>query len=195
MWLLLGFERPRKGAVYYDGKDMSTLDLSSLRRNIGVVMQDGKLFAGDIYQNIALCAPGLTMEEAWAAAEMAGIADEIRQMPMGMQTLVSEGAGGVSGGQRQRILIARAIAPRPKILFFDEATSALDNLTQKQVSQSLDRLNCTRVVVAHRLSTIRQATRILVLKDGKIMEDGGYEELIRRGGTFARLVERQQAVQ
>ena len=126
-------------------------------------MQNDKLFQGDIFSNIAITCPTLTLDEAWEAAEMAGIADDIRAMPMGMHTLISEGSGGVSGGQRQRLLIARAIASRPKILMFDEATSALDNLTQKIVSDSLERLKCTRVVVAHRLSTIRNCDRIIVL--------------------------------
>ncbi len=190
--LLLGFEKPQKGAIYYDGRDMSQLDLRSLRRRIGVVMQDGKLFQGDIYSNITITAPQLTLQEAWEAAELAGIAEDIRQMPMGMHTVISEGTGGISGGQRQRLMIARAIAPKPKVLMFDEATSALDNLTQKKVSQSLDGLKCTRVVIAHRLSTIRNCDRILVLDGGKIIEDGTYDELIAQNGFFAELVARQQ---
>ena len=155
--LLLGFETPNKGAVYYDNKDLSTLDLKSLRRNIGVVMQNGRLMQGDIYSNIVVAAPWLTLDDAWEAAEIAGIADDIRAMPMGMHTLISEGSGGISGGQRQRLMIARAIAPKPKIIMLDEATSALDNITQKHVSQSLDALKCTRIVIAHRLSTIKQS--------------------------------------
>ncbi|MGN0996046.1 MAG: NHLP bacteriocin export ABC transporter permease/ATPase subunit [Candidatus Ventricola sp.] len=192
MRLLLGFEKPQKGAIYYDGKDLNTLDSKSLRRRIGVVMQSGKLFQGDIYSNITISAPWLTLDDAWAAAEMAGIAEDIRRMPMGMHTLISEGGGGISGGQRQRLMIARAIAPKPKILMFDEATSALDNITQKTVSQSLDQLKCTRIVIAHRLSTIRHCDRILVLNEGRIVEDGAYDELIGRGGFFAELVVRQQ---
>ncbi|MCI5730296.1 MAG: NHLP bacteriocin export ABC transporter permease/ATPase subunit [Eubacterium sp.] len=192
MRLMLGFETPDKGAVYYDGKDLSTLDLKSLRKKIGVVMQDGKLFQGDIYSNIVISAPWLTLDDAWEAAELAGIAEDIRRMPMGMQTVISEGTGGVSGGQRQRLMIARAIAPKPKILMFDEATSALDNLTQKKVSDSLDSLQCTRVVIAHRLSTIRQCDRIIVLDKGNIIEDGNYEELIKKNGYFAELVSRQR---
>jgi len=192
MRIMLGFEKPQKGAVYYDGKDLNTIDLKSLRRRIGVVMQNGKLFQGDIFSNITISAPQLTMDEAWAAAEMAGIAEDIRRMPMGMHTIISEGSGGISGGQRQRLMIARAIAPKPRILMFDEATSALDNLTQKTVSDSLARLKCTRIVIAHRLSTIRQCDRIIYLEKGKILEDGKYEELIARGGKFAQLVERQR---
>ncbi len=190
--LLLGFEKPEKGAIYYDGRDMEGLDLPSLRRKIGTVMQDAGLFQGDIYSNIVLTAPELTLDDAWEAAEKAGIADDIRAMPMGMNTMVSEGQGGISGGQRQRLMIARAIAPKPKLLIFDEATSALDNKTQKQVSEALDAMGCTRIVIAHRLSTIRHCDRILVLDGGSIVEDGTYDELIEKGGFFAELVERQR---
>lgn len=192
MRMLMGFETPQKGAIYYDGKDMSTLDLKSLRRKIGVVLQNGKLFQGDIFSNITISAPWLTLDEAWQAAEMSGIADDIRAMPMGMNTIISEGSGGISGGQRQRLMIARAIAPKPRVLMFDEATSALDNITQKQVSDALDKLKCTRIVIAHRLSTIRQCDRIIVLDKGKIAEEGTYDELIAREGFFAGLVERQR---
>ena len=192
MRLLLGFETPEKGAIYYDGRDMSTLDLRSLRRRIGAVTQDGGLFQGDIYSNIVISAPQLGLKEAWEAAELAGIADDIRAMPMGMQTLISEGQGGISGGQKQRLMIARAVAPKPKILMFDEATSALDNRTQKQVSEALDALKCTRIVIAHRLSTIKNCDRILVLDKGKVVEDGSYDELIARNGLFAELVARQR---
>ena len=190
--LMLGFETPEKGAVYYDGKDLSGLDLRSLRRRIGTVTQDGSLFQGDIYSNIVISAPQLTLDDAWAAAELAGIADDIRAMPMGMQTMISEGQGGISGGQKQRLMIARAVAPKPKILIFDEATSALDNRTQKQVSEALDALKCTRIVIAHRLSTIKNCDRILVLDKGQILEDGTYDELIAKNGFFAELVERQR---
>ena len=192
MRILLGFESPQKGAVYYDGRDLKSLDPKSLRRHIGAVMQDGKLFTGDIFSNIVISAPWLTLKDAWEAAETAGIADDIRSMPMGMHTLISEGSGGVSGGQRQRLMIARAIAPKPRLLMFDEATSALDNLTQKQVSEALDRMKCTRIVIAHRLSTIRRCDRIIVLSEGKIAEDGTYEELIAKNGCFAELVARQR---
>ena len=191
MRLMLGFETPDKGAVYYDGKDLSTIDLRSLRKKIGVVVQNGKLFQGDIYSNIIISAPYLSIDDAWEAAELAGIAEDIRRMPMGMHTILSEGSGGVSGGQRQRLLIARAIASKPQILMFDEATSALDNLTQKKVSDSLASLKCTRIVIAHRLSTIKQCDRIIVLDKGKIIEDGTYDVLIKKNGFFAELVARQ----
>lgn len=192
MRILLGFEKPQKGAVYYNGKDLNTIDLKSLRRKIGVVMQNDKLFQGDIYSNIVISAPNLTLDDAWAAAEMAGIEEDIKRMPMGMHTIISEGNGGISGGQRQRLMIARAIAPKPKILMFDEATSALDNITQKIVSDSLEKLKCTRIVIAHRLSTIRACDRILYLEKGKIVEEGTYDELIQKNGRFAELVERQR---
>ncbi len=190
--LLLGFEKPETGAVLYDGRHLDTFDLPSLRRKIGTVTQNAGLFQGDIYSNIVITAPELTLEDAWAAAETAGIADDIRAMPMGMYTLIAEGQGGISGGQRQRIMIARAIAPRPKLLIFDEATSALDNKTQRQVSEALDQMGCTRIVIAHRLSTIRHCDRILVLEGGRIIEDGTYDDLIEKGGSFAELVERQR---
>lgn len=192
MRLLLGFEKPERGAIYYDNKDMKSLDLCSLRRKIGAVTQNGGLFQNDIYSNIVISAPELTLDDAWEAAEIAGIADDIRAMPMGMQTMVSEGQGGISGGQKQRLMIARAVAPKPKLLMFDEATSALDNKTQKQVSAALDRMGCTRIVIAHRLSTIKNCDRILVLDKGRIIEDGSYDELIANGGYFAELVERQR---
>ncbi|MBR6187163.1 MAG: NHLP bacteriocin export ABC transporter permease/ATPase subunit [Clostridia bacterium] len=190
--LLLGFEKPEKGAVYYDGKDLARIDPRSLRRKMGVVTQNGKLFQGDIYSNIVISAPQLTMKGAWEAAEIAGIADDIRDMPMGMQTIISERQGGISGGQKQRLMIARAVAPKLDILIFDEDTSALDNKTQKQVSDALDRLKCTRIVVAHRLSTIRNCDRILMLDKGEIIEDGTYDQIIAQGGFFAQLVERQR---
>lgn len=190
--LLLGFEIPQKGSIFYDKKDIARLNLESLRKKIGVVMQDGKLFLGDIYSNIVITAPELTLDQAWEAAEIAAIADDIRAMPMGMHTVLSEGQGGISGGQRQRLMIARAVASKPKILFFDEATSALDNITQKKVSEAIDSLKCTRILIAHRLSTIQHADRIIYLENGKIIEDGSYEELIAKQGKFTKLVERQR---
>jgi len=190
--LLLGFEKPTRGVVYYDGRNISDVDLRSLRRNIGVVMQDGKLFSGDIYSNITISAPWLSIDEAWEAAEMAGIAADIRKMPMGMHTIISEGSGSISGGQRQRLLIARAIAPKPRVLILDEATSALDNITQAQVSSALDELGCTRILIAHRLSTIRHCDRIVVIDGGKIVENGTYDQLIAADGIFADLVSRQR---
>ena len=192
MRLLLGFEKPERGAIFYDGRNIDQINLKSLRSRIGTVIQGGSLFNDSIYANISISAPGLTMDEAWKAAEIACIADDIREMPMGMHTMISEGQGGVSGGQKQRLMIARAIAPKPSILIFDEATSALDNIAQKKVTEALNELNCTRLVVAHRLSTIRSCNRILYLGDGKILEEGTYDELMEKNGLFADMVARQQ---
>ena len=190
--LLLGFEKPTKGGIYYDGKDINSVDLKSLRKHIGVVTQNGKLFQGDVFSNIVIAAPHLTLKDAWEAAVIAGIADDIRNMPMGMNTLISEGSGGISGGQKQRLMIARAVAPKPRLLIFDEATSALDNITQKKVSEALDGMKCTRIVIAHRLSTIKQCDRIIVFDGGHIVEDGTYDELVDKKGYFADLIERQR---
>ena len=190
--ILLGFETPKSGAVYYDGQDLSELTLSSVRSQMGVVLQNGQLMQGDIFTNI-VGTSALTQDDAWAAAEAAGLADDIRQMPMGMQTVISEGSTNISGGQRQRILIARALAARPAIVVFDEATSALDNRTQSIVTESLDRMRATRLVVAHRLSTIRNADRIIVLDKGQVAESGTFDELVAKGGLFAGLVKRQVA--
>lgn len=191
MRVLLGFERPQSGSVYYDMQDMNGLDLRSLRRRIGVVLQKGKLFSGDIYSNIVICAPWLSVEDAWEAAERAGFAEDIRQMPMGMFTMISEGGGGLSGGQQQRLLIARALAGNPDLLMFDEATSALDNITQEIVVKTLEEMSCTRLVIAHRLSTIRNCSKIIYMHEGKIAEAGTYEELMQLGGRFAEMAERQ----
>ena len=190
--LLLGFESPTSGAVYYDGQDLADLDLPSVRTQMGVVLQNGQLMTGDIYRNI-VGASDLTLDDAWAAAEAAGVADEIREMPMQMQTVVSEGSTNISGGQRQRILIAKALAMKPAIIVCDEATSALDNRTQAIVTESLDRLKATRIVVAHRLSTIRNADRILVIDGGQIAESGSFDELMEKNGVFASFVKRQVA--
>ena len=192
MRLLLGFEKPELGTIYYDGKDIDQIDLTSLRRKIGTVMQNGGLFNDSIYSNIALSSNSLTMDEAWEAAETACIANDIRSMPMGMFTMISEGQGGISGGQKQRIMIARAIAPKPSILIFDEATSALDNIAQKKITEALDSLHCTRIVIAHRLTTIRSCGRILYLGNGRILEEGTYDELMAKNGLFADMVARQQ---
>ncbi|MEM7051280.1 MAG: NHLP bacteriocin export ABC transporter permease/ATPase subunit [Acidobacteriota bacterium] len=188
--LILAFESPQSGSIYFDGQDLSTLAVQSVRRQIGVVLQHGQPMVGDIYSNI-VGSSDLGIQAAWEAAAMAGLAEDIQAMPMGMHTVISEGAGTFSGGQKQRLLIARAVVHRPRILLFDEATSALDNRTQEIVSRSLENLKATRIVVAHRLSTIVNADRIVVIDKGRVVETGTYEELAAAGGVFARLIERQ----
>ncbi|MFZ4625004.1 MAG: NHLP bacteriocin export ABC transporter permease/ATPase subunit [Rhodoferax sp.] len=188
--LLLGFEQPQSGAVYYDGQDLSGLDVRAVRRQMGVVLQNGKLMPGDIFTNIVGAAP-LTLEDAWEAARMAGLEDDIKAMPMGMQTVIAEGAGTISGGQKQRLMVARAIVKKPRILLFDEATSALDNQTQAIVADSLIRLKASRVVIAHRLSTVIKADRIYVIDAGCVVEQGNYDSLMALQGRFAALAQRQ----
>lgn len=190
--MLLGFETPQAGAVYYDGQNLTSLDVREVRRQLGVVLQNGQIMAGDIYTNI-VGSSLLTLGDAWNAAEMAGLDKDVRQMPMGMHTVLSDGGGTLSGGQRQRVLIARALVNRPRILFFDEATSALDNQTQAVVSQSLDNMHATRIVIAHRLSTIMNADRIYVLQGGRVVQSGSYQELMSVEGLFADLARRQMA--
>ena len=188
--MLLGFEQPDSGVVYYDGQDLRSVDLSGIRSQMGVVLQNSRLISGTVFDNIVGSAP-LSMEEAWAAADMAGLSADIKDFPMGMHTVVSEGGGNLSGGQQQRLLIARALVRKPRILFFDEATSALDNRVQEVVSASLERLNATRVVIAHRLSTIRRADRIYVMDKGKVLQTGSFDELTAQPGMFADLMARQ----
>ncbi len=193
MRLLLGFEEPEKGSIYYDGQDLSTLDLREVRRQFGVVLQDSRLMPTDVFRNIVGPWPTLTIDDAWAAAERAGIADDIRKMPMGMHTYISADGGAFSGGQKQRLMIARALVLEPRVLFLDEATSALDNRTQAIVTESMERLQATRIVIAHRLSTIRNADRICVLEGGVIREMGNYDQLMELDGIFADLARRQLA--
>jgi ATP-binding cassette subfamily C protein len=188
--LLLGFESLESGAVFLDGHDLAQLNLPAVRSHMGVVLQDGQLVAGSIFENI-VGSSALTVEDAWRAAAAAALDEDIKAMPMGMHTVLPEGAAGLSGGQKQRLLIARALVHRPRILLFDEATSALDNRTQEIVQESLGRLSATRVVIAHRLSTIRDVDRIYVLEAGRIVESGRYDDLMNRGGAFAALAKRQ----
>lgn len=192
MRLLLGFETPELGSIYYDGSAFDTMNKELVRRQIGVVLQNGALMSGSIFQNI-IGNSELTLDDAWEAARMAGMEEDIKQMPMEMHTVVSEGAGTFSGGQKQRLMIARAIAHKPRILFMDEATSALDNKTQNIVSESLDKLQATRIVIAHRLSTIKNADKIYVMDKGEIVEGGTYEELMKLDGLFSKLAKRQIA--
>lgn len=190
--LLLGFEKPLSGGVYYDGQDLAGLDVQAVRRQLGVVLQNGKLMPGDIFTNIVGSAP-LTHEDAMEAVALAGMEDDIKGMPMGLHTVISEGAGTISGGQKQRLMVARAVVKKPKILLFDEATSALDNHTQAIVASSLNQLKATRVVIAHRLSTVIDADRIFVINAGRVVETGTYEQLMQLNGQFAELARRQIA--
>ena len=189
--LLLGMEQPQKGSVAYDGLALRDLDVASVRRQIGVVMQNGQLLPGTIFSNIVGSLP-LTIDDAWEAARLVGLAQDIKEMPMGMHTIVNDGGTVFSGGQRQRLLIARSLVQRPRIVVFDEATSSLDNETQAIVTETLAAMKATRILVAHRLSTIRHADRILVLENGVIAEEGSYEELMAMKGLFFQLAERQQ---
>ena len=189
--LLLGFERPASGSVSYDGIDLLRRDPRQLRRALGVVMQNAQVMTNSIFRTIIGETPDLSLDDAWAAAEAAAVADEIRAMPMQMQTLLAEG-GSVSGGQRQRIMIARALARKPRILILDEATSALDNASQRSVTETLAKLKeVTKIVIAHRLSTVRAADRIYVLDAGRVAETGTFDELMAKGGLFATLAKRQ----
>ncbi len=190
MRLLLGFEKPESGSIYYDGQDFSSLDLASIRSQIGVVLQNSSLMPASIFDNI-IGSHDLTLEDAWEAAKLAGLDEDIHQMPMKMNTVLSEGGTTLSGGQRQRLMIARAIVHKPRILFFDEATSALDNHTQRIVTESLAQLQATRIVIAHRLSTVEDADKIFVIDKGKIAEQGNYQELMDKFGLFYDLAKRQ----
>lgn len=190
--LMLGFAKPENGEIRVDGQPLNGLRPDSLRRQIGTVLQNSALFSGNLFEAIAGgCL--ISLDEAWAAAEMAGLADDIRQMPMGMQTVIPDGGGTLSGGQRQRVAIARALVRRPRLLIFDEATSALDNRTQAVVSQSLEQLAITRIVIAHRLSTVRHANQILVLERGQVRQRGSFKTLMAEPGLFAQMMERQIA--
>ena len=190
--LLLGFETPLSGAIYYDNYDLKELDKSNLRQKIGTCLQSGSLFPGNIFSNLTITAPWSTMKDAWEAVRLVGMEQDIKELPMGMSTLISEGGGGFSGGQKQRLLIARALMNKPSILIFDEATSALDNISQKIVSDNLSGLGCTRIAIAHRLSTIRNCDRIIVMDNGRIAEEGTYDQLKHKGGLFAEMLNRQE---
>jgi NHLM bacteriocin system ABC transporter ATP-binding protein len=190
MRLLLGFEQPLSGAVQYDHQDLRFLDIELVRRQIGVVLQNSTLFPGTLYENIMAATEG-TMDDAWTAARQAGVAADIKAMPMGMHTVVTEASSAFSGGQIQRFAIARALVGKPRILLLDEATSALDNVTQAIVTDSLERLAVTRLVIAHRLSTVKKAGRIVVIDHGKVAQTGKFEQLVAAPGPFAELARRQ----
>ncbi|MBF0093498.1 MAG: ATP-binding cassette domain-containing protein [Alphaproteobacteria bacterium] len=190
MKLLLGMEKPSSGGIFYDGQDLASMDMMNVRSQIGVVMQSADLIPGTIFDYITASRHS-SLEDAWAIAKLAGVDDVIRNLPMGMFTFISEGSSALSGGQMQRLMIARALGGRPKLLFFDEATSWLDNKTQKHIVDTLSRLQITRVIIAHRLSTVRNADRIYVLDDGVVAAEGTFEELMRENGLFADLAYRQ----
>ncbi|MCR5023640.1 MAG: NHLP bacteriocin export ABC transporter permease/ATPase subunit [Lachnospiraceae bacterium] len=189
--LLLGFEKPEMGKIYYDNKDIDEMDKRELRKKFGVVLQDGGMIAGSIFDNIIITAPTTKMERVEKVIEEVGLKDDIDNMPMGIHTVVSEGAGTISGGQRQRILIARALVGKPKIIFLDEATSALDNVTQNMVVETLEKIKATKIVIAHRLSTVKRCDRIIVMDNGRIVEEGNYDELMEKDGFFKELAMRQ----
>ncbi len=193
MKLLLGFEKPDSGQVLYDGKDVSTMDKHSLRKKLGTALQNGKLISGSIFENITITASKPNIDRVNEVVEAVGLKRDIDSMPMGIHTVVSESGNTVSGGQQQRILIARAIYNKPAVLLFDEATSALDNVTQSKVCESLERMNVTRIVIAHRLSTIQACDRILVMENGKLIDEGNYETLMAHDGLFRRMAIRQLA--
>lgn len=191
--LLLGFETPESGSIYYDNYNLNKVNKQHLRNTqIGTCMQDGRLFGGSILENIIVTAPLATRDEVWEAARLADVADDIQEMPMQLNTIISDSGMGLSGGQRQRILIARALVGKPRILFLDEATSALDNIRQERVAQNLASTRCTRVAIAHRLSTVKACDRIIVLDQGRVAEEGTYDALVERRGKFYELVLRQQ---
>ena len=192
MRILLGLEEPESGVITVDGRDLAALNRPAVRRQIGSVLQSSTLLPCSIKDNITM-GRSMSHDEVWAALELAAVADDVRAMAMGIDTPVTDGGGTLSGGQRQRVLIARALAGNPRMLILDEATSALDNLTQAAVVEALQNLAITRVVVAHRLSTIRQADRIIVMADGRVVDQGTYDELVARQGAFRELAMRQQA--
>ena len=191
--LLLGFDAPKSGVICYDGIPIKQLNMPELRRKIGTVLQDGCLFSGTIYKNISIGAPDISPERVWEAVDNACLTDDVSAMPMGLHTIVSEERQTVSGGQKQRILLARAVVNRPSVLFLDEATSSLDNLLQDRIVQNLAGLQATRIVVAHRLSTVRHCDRILVMDRGQIAEEGSYENLMEKRGLFWQMATRQIA--
>ena len=186
-------DAPSGGAVYYDGRDLRHLNVKQVRRNIGAVPQDVQLHPQDLWDNIVAHHEAVNADEAWQAARIAGIDSEIRAMPMGMLTPVGASAAVMSGGESQRIAIARALVRNPRILLLDEATNRLDNESRSKVMANLAGLTSTRIVIAHRLSTLRQADRIYVMRAGKVAESGSFADPVQGDGVFRDLVRRQIA--
>jgi ABC-type bacteriocin/lantibiotic exporter with double-glycine peptidase domain len=189
--MIAGLYRPTEGRVLFDGHDLLRIDLKSLRRQIGVVFQSPSLFAGSIRSAIALSAPNASLDQIVDAARRAAVDDDIRAMPMGYDTILADGGASMSGGQRQRVALARALVHRPALIILDEATSALDSETERKVIRNLEDLRCTRIVLAHRLSTIVNADLILVMDGGEVVESGTHHELLARGEHYSRLVAAQ----
>ncbi|MGR5978800.1 peptidase domain-containing ABC transporter [Bacillus cereus] len=193
--LLLGLYSPTNGQIYIDGRLLEELNLHAVRNQMGAVLQEARLTHGSVIENIQILDNQIFLEKVVSAAQLADIHEEILKLPMGYYTIVSEGGSNFSGGQKQRLLLARALANEPKILILDEATSALDNLSESRVQQNLRTLNCTQIIIAHRLSTVRDADRIIVLKDGEIQEIGNHEELLKREGFYHQLYTIQEEKQ
>ena len=189
--LLLGFEKATSGAIYYDNKNSDSFSTHGFRKQLGVVLQDEGIIAGSIYDNLT-CGGLYTQEQILSALENSGLAEDIAALPMGLHTYLAVGGSTLSGGQKQRLLIARALLPKPKILLLDEATSALDNRNQEKVLSCIDQLDVTRIIIAHRLTTIKNADRIYVMERGRFVQVGTYEELASQPGLFALMLERQR---
>ena len=190
--LMLGFEKPESGSIFYDEHNLEEINKPSLRRYcVSICLQDGQLVEGTVRDNILFGNNLYNDDEVWEAARMAALDKDIQGMPQGLDTPISADGQGVSGGQRQRILMARALIRKPRIVFLDEATSALDNISQHTIAENLAKMKCTRITIAHRMSTIRECNRIIVLAGGKVAEDGSYGELMAKGGYFSEIIKRQ----
>jgi len=189
--LLLGLEQPDYGKIYYDGTELRRWNIKALRKHMGVVLQEDKLISGSIYENITITMPTATPEQVDAVMNEVGLWEDLQQFPMGLFTILREDGETLSSGQKQRILIARALLKQPELVFFDEATSLLDEIAQRKICEMLEKMTCTRIVIAHRLSTVRHCDRILVMDAGKIIEQGNFEDLMNKKGLFFRLASRQ----